>query len=376
MLENTIKHLEGGTEVSSHHLAGLLKKRKVKVEEWAPFGARRPIIWYTSVIGQIYILIVLCQKLVKKRVDILHIQGKYMIPPVIFVGRILRIPTVVTIRDYIVVCPIGLCLFPTVGGIQGKFKNHGFWWFLEKEVPEFINKYHSDDTFWKRRIRVMLLVRGWVVSRWIGWWVKKADKVVAVSKTVQKVLVKNGVDSVVMNNVFDTKLISPSRKSTNRRKLPDAILFVGKPSYGKGYDLFERLSEKREFGKYKFKLVGGKKKQPYKKALKEMEKALVVVVPSRWPEPFGRVALEALMMGTPVVATKRGGLVEIVGDGTTGYLAQPTVLSLSKALKKTVRENKQLRKNIRNRKPEIVKKFCDVPLRKHLTLYYRLTDNK
>jgi glycosyltransferase involved in cell wall biosynthesis len=46
----------------------------------------------------------------------------------------------------------------------------------------------------------------------------------------------------------------------------------------------------------------------------------IVVMPSRWQEPFGLVALEAAQMGRPIVATRQGGLPEIVIDGETGLL--------------------------------------------------------
>jgi len=47
--------------------------------------------------------------------------------------------------------------------------------------------------------------------------------------------------------------------------------------------------------------------------------ATIVLVPSRY-EPFGLVALEAARLGRPVVATRVGGLPEIVVDGETGFL--------------------------------------------------------
>ncbi len=40
-----------------------------------------------------------------------------------------------------------------------------------------------------------------------------------------------------------------------------------------------------------------------------------LIVPSRWEEPFGRVALEAMVNQVPVIASRTGGLVESVGDG-------------------------------------------------------------
>lgn len=44
----------------------------------------------------------------------------------------------------------------------------------------------------------------------------------------------------------------------------------------------------------------------------------VVVVPSRWPEPFGRVAVEAMANGIPTLVSRDGGLAEIVGDAPLG----------------------------------------------------------
>lgn len=64
------------------------------------------------------------------------------------------------------------------------------------------------------------------------------------------------------------------------------------------------------------------------------ESADILVVPSREPESFGRVAIEAMSYGLPVVAAAHGGLVEIVADGETGVLFQPNnVDSLTNALR-------------------------------------------
>jgi glycosyltransferase involved in cell wall biosynthesis len=48
----------------------------------------------------------------------------------------------------------------------------------------------------------------------------------------------------------------------------------------------------------------------------------VLVLPSR-QEPFGTVLAEAMNAGTPVVATRVGGLAEVVEDGVTGRLVPP-----------------------------------------------------
>lgn len=46
----------------------------------------------------------------------------------------------------------------------------------------------------------------------------------------------------------------------------------------------------------------------------------VHAAPSRWAEPFGLTATEAMMRGTAVVASRRGGLAESVEDGVSGLL--------------------------------------------------------
>lgn len=57
--------------------------------------------------------------------------------------------------------------------------------------------------------------------------------------------------------------------------------------------------------------------------------AEMVVMPSHY-ESFGMVALEAMAMGTPVIASEVGGLAHLVKDGVNGYLVpkrDPTALA-------------------------------------------------
>ncbi len=68
----------------------------------------------------------------------------------------------------------------------------------------------------------------------------------------------------------------------------------------------------------------------------------ILVVPSKKPEPFGRVAIEAMSFGIPVIATNHGGLSEIIIDNFTGFLIEPnSVKKLSESMLKFIR-NKDL----------------------------------
>jgi glycosyltransferase involved in cell wall biosynthesis len=50
----------------------------------------------------------------------------------------------------------------------------------------------------------------------------------------------------------------------------------------------------------------------------------VLVIPSIWHEPFGRVISEAYAHGVPVIGSKRGGIPELVEEPHTGFLFDPS----------------------------------------------------
>lgn len=52
-------------------------------------------------------------------------------------------------------------------------------------------------------------------------------------------------------------------------------------------------------------------------------RADVYVAPSVWNEPLGLVILESMAQETPVIVTRKGGIMSIVKDGVNGYLVRP-----------------------------------------------------
>ncbi len=95
------------------------------------------------------------------------------------------------------------------------------------------------------------------------------------------------------------------------------------------------------------------------KVAKFLAKAKIAVVPSRW-ENFPNTCIEAMGSGLPVIASKDGGMVELLRDGITGWLAHE---SGSKGLERALRRAletppKELAAMGRSAYDE-VRRFCD-----------------
>jgi len=70
----------------------------------------------------------------------------------------------------------------------------------------------------------------------------------------------------------------------------------------------------------------------------------IAVVPSTEPEPFGLVAVEAMLAKKPVIGSNHGGLTEIIVNNETGFLVEPSNKKvLAEAISKLI-EDPELRK--------------------------------
>jgi glycosyltransferase involved in cell wall biosynthesis len=64
---------------------------------------------------------------------------------------------------------------------------------------------------------------------------------------------------------------------------------------------------------------------PFTTEIEKIYESLGILVhASKLPEPFGQVVAEGMATGLPVVAARAGGVVEIVDDGITGILIEPS----------------------------------------------------
>lgn len=179
---------------------------------------------------------------------------------------------------------------------------------------------------------------------------------------------------------IDTKIFKPAQiKKSCKKDAEKMILYVGRIERRKGigtllYALHEVL---KKFPASKLLIIGGGRTAPEKKLesgeiehlssiIKKLriEKSVLflgpkqqkdlgeyyndadlVVVPSYY-EPFGIVPVESMACGTPVVASRTGGLKYTVKNGLTGHLAKPrNYRDLAKKITLTLKNGKNHYRN-------------------------------
>lgn len=211
----------------------------------------------------------------------------------------------------------------------------------------------------------------------LGWqWqlgMQGATRLIAVSNHTKKEWVQLGYpyDSidVVYNGIDETIFLPAATVSTPRVKLNISdtdllISYVGRLDKNKGLEtLLKGFAKLRETNDMAHLVIAGKPlndNATYLSTLKALVAGLnistnvtflghidqpiqvyqasdLVVLPSEWPEPFGRTIIEALSCGVPVVGSNIGGIPEVLTNQFSQCLfesANPQ--SLSKKLRQHI----------------------------------------
>ena len=130
------------------------------------------------------------------------------------------------------------------------------------------------------------------------------------------------------------------------KDINDAVLYI----VGKG-SLENELKEQANEMSDKIVFVGGKthKELPQVYASADVFVAPSVTASDGGKEGFGLVVIEAMASGIPVVASKSGGIKEIVKDEENGLLCEEKdVLGLSKAINRVINDNNLREKIVSN----------------------------
>lgn len=164
----------------------------------------------------------------------------------------------------------------------------------------------------------------------------------------QSVVIWNGVDAPATTSAFDREEV---RRQLGCNADEILVVMVGRINRWKGQDvLVDALEELVRSGHVSIKAaIVGSPPTGQERHLEDLRRRVdngevrnhvalrgytndvwslwraadIAVVPSIQPEPFGRVAIEAMAVGKPVIAANHGGLAEIVIQEETGLLVTP-----------------------------------------------------
>jgi len=204
--------------------------------------------------------------------------------------------------------------------------------------------------YWGRRLGVPVLC---TVDKYPkAKYYKYAAHLAACSNDVARHMISRGFDckkvTVVSNPIDVSRYERPKgyvpqmRKSKSIPQDIPVILAAGRFVDWKGFDVLIKACAKLAGVDFRLWLAGD---GPQRKSLENLVAGLgmtshitfwgflddirplmweadLFVLPSKSPEPFGIVALEAMACGLPLVATKAGGVLDLV-DEACGWLVKP-----------------------------------------------------
>jgi glycosyltransferase involved in cell wall biosynthesis len=310
----------------------------------------------------------------KVKPDILHAHNT-MIYPTLALKNTFSLPVVCTLHSYELICPnkgsllkrSGLCReVQTLECIGCARQSYG----IVKSFAKYLATRLNRDKL------------------------KAVDKFIAISSFVKETHAKylglNDTNIEVIHNFRDAMSTELPTGITN---LPeDFILFVGRLMPDKGINILIEAYRKLS-GRTNLVLIGARQ-YPYnynsedgimvmadarqEVLLEAYRNCRFTVFPSIWQEPFGYVVLEAMMHKKAVIATRIGGLPDIVVDGETGMLVPPgDAESLSRAIKYLL-ENPEVAENMGHKGYERWQRYFtpEVIVPKVEQLYQSLLDRK
>ncbi|WP_283676434.1 glycosyltransferase family 4 protein [Clostridium perfringens] len=335
LLINTYYYPEiiGGAEISVKKLAeGLVLKGhdvfviangKNKIEEINKVKIYRlPFVKFNNikVVGNIYRKISSInniffksslKNLVKEiKPDVIHVNNLYYISPIIWsIGKQINIPIIQTIRDYYLTCPKSTLL------CDGEKCNTKM---SICKLYNYLNKIKFKD------VDIITAPSNFTLNLF------KNENLIDEKKSI---CIYNSIDILKE----DEKIISIRKERKNN--LNFKLVYLGALVKHKGIreliDVFNDIKvnnielhiagdgEEKDFVE-KHSLSDKRIKYHGKLNEKEVQKLLqnsdILIAPSIWYEPFGRVIIDAYKFGLPVIASNLGGLSEIVRNEETGLL--------------------------------------------------------
>ncbi|MCD4703629.1 MAG: glycosyltransferase family 4 protein [Methanosarcinaceae archaeon] len=196
-----------------------------------------------------------------------------------------------------------------------------------------------------------------LTARLMHWTLKSADTILTLSKQSKEELTRLGLFGskiIVYKYWVNQDIFKPIDKIKAKKQLgwedKFVVLFVGRFIKIKGIDVLLEVARQSRNNEIYFAFVGD---GPMSKEIQIISKTLenvifvgkvdncelplyynasdIFIIPSQYEEGFGRVILEAVSCGLPVIGANRGGIPEAV-DKTVSILIESTDENLKNAI--------------------------------------------
>ena len=252
--------------------------------------------------------------------EVIHLHNIYhhISPSILPVAVRHRVPVVMTVHDWHLVNP-NYALFD-----HGEICERNGWRAVAHRCIK--NSYAAS----------LADVLEWRAHRMLRVYEKYVAKFIAPNEFVKRKLVEGGMDG---KKIEVAPLAVGSRFTVHGSRLGDYILFAGRLTEEKGIYLLLEMAKRLpdiqfkiagtgpEFENLKFKIKNEKLLNVEMLGFLEKEKlpqiiagARLVIVPSLWHDLSPLSVLEAQAAGKVVVASKIGGIPELIEEGKTGFL--------------------------------------------------------
>ncbi len=146
---------------------------------------------------------------------------------------------------------------------------------------------------------------------------KNADKVIVPSPYLKEVVAQWGIPEEKVTVIYNGVEIPPSIPVPQKKEGEFLVVSAGRRVPWKGFEALERIGSRHS--DWRVYIASG---LPRTETLGWMKAADLFVLNSEY-EGFPHTLIEAMSVGTPVVATDIGGNRAVITDGTTGVLVPP-----------------------------------------------------
>lgn len=225
---------------------------------------------------------------------------------------------------------------------------------------------------------------GYIYAGFLRWCLYRASRVVYLSNMQATIYRKSGYPkgSVIGNRCVVSTHHSPLKKPSN------TVLYAGKVSYGKGIDILLAAWKAiyKQHPTWKLVLYGEgpllhravdkgivvEGGVTHGELIRQYQHAMFTIVPSVWPEPFGRVVIESVLSGTPVLVSRRTGTAAFVENYKVGWVVHASSDSLADGIQRAASESAIVRQHIANQRERLAAVWDQNIIDAHKRLYRSL----